>query len=616
MPAPNGAALYQQHCAGCHGPLATSQKTGATAARIQTALGSIPVMMPIAAQLSQADIAAISLALTSVTAPAPNPTPAPPPTAAPCVDPMPQRRVWTLSRLEYDNSVRAVLSNTSDQAQGTFPADNRANGFSNNAQSQVVGSTLVNLMMTAAETIASQSLSGELTFIGTLGCSFAATLPAAQDACAINYINRRGAALFRRPLTTAEVTDLYSAYVVGFNNPITNVSAVNTGIQTLIATMLQMPQFFYRTELGPAGSTANPVQLTQHEIASSIAFMATGAPPDATLTAAASAGSLNTPAAISAQYQRLMTSAAGRLQMQRFVMQWLDEDQIANFGMAGTPVTPALAANMLSETQNFVTEAVYNGTGTVRELLTGNYTFVNTALATHYGLSTAGTSANGMTKVTLPAASSRGGLMSQGAFLVSNSKAGVPLLHRGIAVRNKVLCETLPSVAELGLPGFTPPPFVPPPAGTTTKQSLKSSIVGVCYTCHQYFQPIGYALEKFDSFGRFQSMQNGGVVDPSGEIVNSTVVDYVTGKISAPTSFTTTMFQDFHDMAAKLADHPRTNSCFSYKLVSYVSGRNNVGQNECAVEKTMKPPAGATAATVQQQFLNYVATPNFIMRSR
>jgi len=38
--APDGAALYGQNCAGCHGPLATSTKIGATAASIQTAINA------------------------------------------------------------------------------------------------------------------------------------------------------------------------------------------------------------------------------------------------------------------------------------------------------------------------------------------------------------------------------------------------------------------------------------------------------------------------------------------------------------------------------------------------------------------------------------------------
>src|SRR4051812_12815124 len=45
-------------------------------------------------------------------------------TAEACTETLPERRVWTLSRSEYDRSVKAVLGNSSNQAQTTFPGEN------------------------------------------------------------------------------------------------------------------------------------------------------------------------------------------------------------------------------------------------------------------------------------------------------------------------------------------------------------------------------------------------------------------------------------------------------------------------------------------------------------
>lgn len=61
---PDGAALYTADCAGCHGPIATSAKLGATAARIQGAIiGNIGGMGAFAATLTAADVQAIATAL-------------------------------------------------------------------------------------------------------------------------------------------------------------------------------------------------------------------------------------------------------------------------------------------------------------------------------------------------------------------------------------------------------------------------------------------------------------------------------------------------------------------------------------------------------------------------
>ncbi len=536
--------------------------------------------------------------------------------SAACVDVIPARRVWTLSRTEYDNSVASVLGNTSNQAQATFPGEDRANGFVDNAQSEVVTSALIALMMTAGETIAAQSVNQELSFIGsTLACSLAPSpSTSSPDPCATQYITSRGAAFFRRPLTADEVTDLYATYVTGFNNPYPATAGTTSGVQLVIATLLQMPQFYYRTELGsPTDTTSSPVQLTEYEIASAISFMATGNPPDAPLLAAASGGTLGSPDAIAAQYQRLVATPSGHSQMEQFVLQWLGEDQITGLGASAGPVTPALAAQMLTESSDFIEEAVFKGTGTVNELLTGGYTFANADLATFYGLPGGGSSS--FAKVALDPTSGRAGLLSQGAFLISNSQTGVPLLHRGAMIREKLLCETLPSFASLGLPGFTPPPFATPPFGTTAKQALTTEIAGVCLTCHQYFMPIGFGLENFDSFGRYQTTQNGGTVDPSGAIAESTAIDPATGLILAPTSSTTTLFADYLGLSSKLASDPRIGSCFANRVVSYASGRT-AALNECALQATQAPPPGASTATVQQQFVNYVQSKNFAWRTR
>ena len=540
---------------------------------------------------------------------------------APCVDTSVERRVWTLSRREYDNTVNAILGDTSGLASTTFPPEARTNGFSQNPEAEVVGSNLVNLMMTAAETIAAASLTSELAYINkTLSCSLAANpTSGSPDPCAISYIKSRGAALARRPLTDSETNDLYATYLVGVQNPYDGTSATSSGVELVIATVLQSPQFFYRTELGdPNDTTSSPVALTQYEVASAVSYLATGGPPDATLVAAAAAGTL-TGDAIAVQYQRLLNTPVGHAQTEDFVMEWLSEDGIGRAGTSGGPVTQALAQEMEAEARGFVEEAVFNGTGTVQELLSGSYTFVNAELASYYGLPTSGLGST-VTKLPLDSSSGRAGLLSQGAFLLGASNTqGVPLLHRGHIIRDQVLCEALPSVASLGLPGFTPPPFKTPPPGTTTRQAL-TSVIGTgagnaCHTCHQYFMPIGFGLENFDPYARFQTTQNGGMIDPSGELVESTSIDPATGPILAPESFTEVSFSNYLGLAAALAASPRVTSCFASQVVSFASG-NVTPVDACTASSAQVSPNGSQTATIPQQFANYVGSKAFVWRTR
>ena len=62
----DGAALYTSDCAGCHGPLATSSKLGATATQIQTGISTVSAMKSLST-LSTAQIQAIAAALSGST---------------------------------------------------------------------------------------------------------------------------------------------------------------------------------------------------------------------------------------------------------------------------------------------------------------------------------------------------------------------------------------------------------------------------------------------------------------------------------------------------------------------------------------------------------------------
>jgi len=79
-PTTDGAALYAANCAGCHGPLATSSKKGATAAQIQSRMDAPPFA---SRALTSAEVQSIAEALVVTT---PTPTPAPTPAPTPTLD--------------------------------------------------------------------------------------------------------------------------------------------------------------------------------------------------------------------------------------------------------------------------------------------------------------------------------------------------------------------------------------------------------------------------------------------------------------------------------------------------------------------------------------------------
>src|SRR4029079_6616214 len=87
----------------------------------------------------------------------------------------------------------------------------------------------------------------------------------------------------------------------------------------------------------------------------------------------------------------------------------------------------------------------------LRELLVGDYTFLNERLAKHYGID--GVEGDEMRLVALPPKSPRGGVLTQGTVLaVTSNPDRTSPVKRGLFILDNIL----------GMPSPPPPPNVPP----------------------------------------------------------------------------------------------------------------------------------------------------------
>ncbi|PWU12361.1 MAG: hypothetical protein C5B49_16475 [Bdellovibrio sp.] len=530
------------------------------------------------------------------------------------------RRVWFLPRSGFDQSIRDVLGDQSNQATSLFAPETRTNGFVDNETGVSVDANLIGLVQQAAETIATNQAQAQLK-VAAANCAGMQSGTSAFDTCVTSkigsFISTLGKQLFRRPLTAAEITDMTGVYTAGFQNPDSGVDPALSGVQTLLSAFIQDPNFLYRTELGdPNDTTSTTPTMTQYEIASAISYALTGSTPDSTLMAAADGNQLATPAQLATQAQRLIAGAGGNMQLESFVMQWLGSDRITEYGSANGPLTPGIASEMQTETQTFIGENLFSGGGTLNSLLSSNFTYANTELANYYGL-TPGSSTDTGTFYKISTGNQRNGILSQGSFLATSNGSGVPLFHRGVVIRQKLLCQTLPSFAAVGLGGFTPP--VPPPLspGETTRQEVTQLVPQgtTCYRCHQFFMPTGYGLENFDVFGRYQTTQNGGTVDASGFLSEPTSLDPSTGTILDVQNPTESSFNDFNGLVGVLMNDPNVPNCFARQIMVFVNGRSDVANNDCQV-MSLQQNFQASGGNVVSGFLNYVQSTHFVQRSR
>jgi hypothetical protein len=153
---------------------------------------------------------------------------------------------------------------------------------------------------------------------------------------------------------------------------------------------------------------------------------------------------------------------------------------------------------MYEETQRFFTD-LFQRDGSVREILDADHTFLNEALARHYGIP--GVTGPEWRRVDGVKKHGRGGILAQATTLAKQSGASrtSPIL-RGNWVSEVLLGEKLPRPPK-GVPQL--PEDEVATAGLTVRQLVeKHSSDPKCAVCHRRIDAYGFALEAFDAIGR------------------------------------------------------------------------------------------------------------------
>jgi hypothetical protein len=410
------------------------------------------------------------------------------------------RPLYRLTRREYNNTVHDLLGDDTHPADG-FPDDrDRAFLF---RRAGLVATQDADLLRTTAETLAATAIKS---IAGILPCDPAS----GEDACATKFISDFGKRAYRRPLSGPEAMNLTALY----QNARTNLKlSFNDAIGVLLEALLQSPAFLYHWE-SPYDAPklqGSAVELAPYDVASRLSYFIWGSMPDQALFDVAAAGKLSSDADIAAQARRMLADAKAKDAAAAFFREWLEIDQLAQLPKdAGTypDYQDDLKAALVSETETFAQNVLFDAGGKLETLLSADYSFSNQLLGKVYGNGASGTL---LAKTPLDT-SQRLGLLTQPSFLsITGSPNGSNPVKRGKAVYQKFLCGDLPP----------PPPNVPPAkpasAGGTTRQRFTEHDQNECAkACHTLMDPIGYAFERYDGIGRYRTMDNGQAVDSSG----------------------------------------------------------------------------------------------------
>ena len=390
---------------------------------------------------------------------------------------------------------------------------------------------------------------------------------AGQDAaaCAKAFVEGFASRAYRRPLEDIEKQKLDALYKEGA------AKTPAEGIRMVIAAVLQAPSFLYRTELGKsgAGTAGARVELTVHELASTLSFLLLNSIPDTALRAAADDGTLAKPEVFKAQVERLLALPRVQDHMATVYLKWVG---------LGIGMDPALAeknkeftaevkASMEQEVRLFVKDLLAKG-GTISDLLTSNRGFVDQNLAKFYGV--AAPAGAGMSPVTYPAAE-RAGILTL-AGIIGRYSVGHPEVFLGKYVRDEFLCYEIP-----------PPPNNPAieeeaaaSANLPVRQQSERRMANeTCAACHRFMDPVGLSFLNYDALGRYRTMgPDGQAIDASGKLEGAGDVD---GAI-----------MNAHDLGGKLARSQVVRSCITTKMFGYALGRLTGDTDACELKRIDK----------------------------
>lgn len=482
------------------------------------------------------------------------------------------RGIRLLTAFEYQNAVKdltGVSVNAEDLPKSRFDEHFK---YASDADNGKVQYDEANKYLQRAQAIANAAN------LSLLGCG--------SSSCSSAQVATAGLRVLRRPLSSSEL----STY-----------SSINTsnGSRAMLASLLMSPYFLYHMELGTWNSTAQAYQLTQYEIASALSFQILGTTPSAPLLNKAASNTFNSSAAIASEADALMSGSAFNKNMLEFVRYY---SKTYETPVPKTGLSQSVIDAMLAEQNSFVGQWLIDG-GNFDKLFTPGYTYANSTLGSHYGLSVSGSS---MQKITTDR--NRGGLLHLGITQIINSDfAATSLVKRGKMIRENMLCHTM------GVPVGVDPATITLPSNPMTTRERWNYITGPdasggqCWNCHKLMNEPGVALESFDAAGRFRNQEEAynlkGVmlaIDASGILRDNT------GSKQLGT------FNDARDLANFLGQSDEAQKCFVDNYYRFATGHRPDSQNQ---DDLVSLQSGFSAnKSVKNLIRSHVASAGFMYR--
>lgn len=384
-----------------------------------------------------------------------------------------------------------------------------------------------------------------------------ATPKAADEACTRRVVTEVGHLLFRRPLTEVET----GRYVKIAADATAKVGDYYGGLEMALAGMMVSPHFlFIQEQVEPDPANPGNFRLTPSAMASRLSFALWNTTPDVELLRAAERGELRTDKGLARQVDRLLSSPRLESGVRALFADMLNFElleDVSKDGQLFPNFNHGIVVQAREQTLRTIVDQLVRQNGDYRKLFTSRETFMTPLLASSYRVPMRvpqSTFPNDWAPYEWPAEVPQAGILTQISFLSLHSHPGKtsPTL-RGRALRESLLCQRVPD----------PPPNVnsivlesaDPSKAPTIRDRLSLHVTNpACAACHKMMDPMGFALENFDTVGSFRTTENKARIDASGEL------DGV-------------KFADAGGLGKALHDSPRTTSCLVQRAYAYSAGR-------------------------------------------
>jgi len=378
------------------------------------------------------------------------------------------------------------------------------------------------------------------------------TSPADEIPCARKILTSLSGEAYRRAPNNEDVESLMTFY-----GDARKGHDFEAGIKAALQALLASPKFVFRFESTPTLAKAGQTyRISDLDLASRLSFFIWNTVPDAELVKVATANTLHTPAVLEKQVRRMLADPRAESLSTRFASQWLrlqDVEKIHPDALLFPGFDNELAASYKRETELFF-DSIVREDRSILDLITADYTFVNERIARVYRMPNI--VGENFRRVTVP--DERRGIFGQGSMLMQTAVAD----RTSPVQRGKWIMEVL-----LGSPPPPPPDDVPPfddtKAATATGKPLSTRERmeehrknPACQSCHKVIDPLGLALDNFDTLGAWRIKDNGVGIDSNGVLYDGT-------KMSGPADLRQALLNHSEGLIRNFTDN----------LMSYAIGR-------------------------------------------